>query len=83
MVVTAGANNFRDPYEVNQRQVRRVVKAVPHPMHLRAGAYNHDLALLKLDRPLDLTKHNIGRVCLPLESHLIKGGETLYATGTF
>ena len=50
--------------EVGTEQDFRVERIIMHPYYKRPFGLAHDIALLKLDRPAQITKH-VGLVCLP------------------
>ena len=51
--------------EKENAETRRIVKVVPHPqVKFNQFLFSNDLALVKLDEPLQFTA-NVGAVCLP------------------
>ena len=56
--------------EVGTEQDFSVQRIVKHPYYKRPYGLAHDIALLKLDSPAQLTKH-VGLVCMPEESYAL------------
>lgn len=68
MHIVAGEYNLRE-HEGNEQE-RRVVKAFKHP-HYNKNNVDNDIALLKLDSPLELTKR-VWPACLPEQSEELR-----------
>ncbi|XP_017299780.1 trypsin-like [Diaphorina citri] len=65
LIVVISEHNRATVYET-QIETRRVVKVLTHPKYNAQGAksHDHDIALLKLDTPLEF-KPTVSPVCLP------------------
>ena len=51
-------------------QIRRIIKAIPHPDYVPPPKHINDIALLRLSSPVNLTTsdHHAGVTCLPSQS---------------
>jgi len=76
--VDAGNHDTRNPS--GQLQSREAIKVIVHPKY-NPSTTNYDFALVKVDRPFDMTSC-VGTACLPSGSDDdVKGGSTCWITG--
>lgn len=43
-----------------------IAKVIVHPDYVRQNYWSSDIGLIKLKKPANLTRSNIGRICLPI-----------------
>lgn len=78
--VVLGRHNFTQDYTEPHEQRRYVKRIIPHP-NFDISILNYDIALLHLDRPVEITEY-VSTVCLPDDPLEDYGeGTTAIATG--
>lgn len=66
--------------QANEWTVRRNLKRIISHPHYNPLTYDHDMALMELEKPVPLNQ-NIWPICLPSPSHQFSAGESAWITG--
>lgn len=67
-------------YEDGTEQFRRASKIIKHEHYNQISWLNNDIALIELDRPVDLTSH-VNTICLPEQGASMALDSECYITG--
>ncbi|XP_035828511.1 mast cell tryptase-like [Aplysia californica] len=60
---------------------RDISRIISHPGYVRTSNFPNDVALLELDRPVDLTSGDVTTACLPDKSMRLEAGTQCWISG--